>query len=95
MRTESTDEIDEDMSNQVIYFESTDVGVDAASTTTTTTTSSSLDDISYEDFDTFVDYVNNGNFSWKAQVNSRFIGLKLSEMRNPDKIVSPTRGMLS
>lgn len=81
------------MSNEVTYFESTDVGVNAASETTTTTTS--FDDLSYEDMGSFVDYVNNGNFSWKAQLNSRFMGLKLSEMKTPDKIVSPTRGMLS
>lgn len=42
-----------------------------------------------------VDYVNNHNYTWKAQVNKRFTGLNLAELKDPEKIVSPTKNILT
>jgi hypothetical protein len=42
-----------------------------------------------------VDYVNNHNYTWKAQMNNRFTGLSLSELKDPEKIVSPTKNIVT
>ena len=39
-----------------------------------------LSQVKYEDMNSIVDYVNNNQFTWKAEVNPRFEGLTLAEI---------------
>ena len=48
-------------------------------------TSVDLTEIRYEDLKSYVDFVNANNLSWQAQLNPRFSGMTLAEMKKHNK----------
>jgi hypothetical protein len=46
-----------------------------------------LSQVKYEEMEGLVNYINNNkDFTWKAQMNDKFKGLSLAELKNENKI---------
>jgi hypothetical protein len=42
--------------------------------------------VKYDDLNILVDYINDNNFTWNAEMNDRFKGLTLSELKDHKKV---------